>query len=285
MLLRTLVRVKRAIAYESGELMGQGSSEPLTAEGRSPAWLAIHGYCGAPEEMRLVVDLGRQGGFQVEAPALAGHGTHARDLAPLKFEDWYQGLRAPFERAKNCGPVFLVGLSLGSLLAVRLALEHPDRVLGLCLLSNAFFLSPFPSWPLKWVDRLGLPGFGVPKAHADIGDAEARRTHLTYSAQPVAPAISLLRAAEHLFAELPRLSCPTLIVHGARDRLCPVSNAWRVAEKLGSRDVRVVILPRSHHIVTRDVEREKLRSEIDAFFQHLLLGAAPARAGHVAPLG
>ena len=53
---------------------------------------------------------------------------------------------------------------------------------------------------------------------------------------------------------LGQIRCPTLIIHGALDRVCPVSNAWRVAIQLGTKDVRVVILPRSQHIITRDVE-------------------------------
>lgn len=258
-----------ALRCETGTLRGEGTSTPWLVPGRAPAWLALHGYCGTPEEMRLVVEVATSGGFQVEAPVLPGHCTHARDLAPLGFDDWYEGVRASFLRAAERGPVLVVGLSLGSLLGTRLALDYPDRVLGLVLLANAFFLSPFPSWPLRGVDRLGLREFGVPKLGTDIGDAEARRTHLAYTVQPVGPAIRLLRAAERLFAELPQLTCPTLIVHGAKDRLCPVSNAWRVAEQIGSGRTRVVILPRSHHIVTRDYDREQLRAELTQFAARL----------------
>jgi len=258
-----------ALRCQSGTLRGEGSSTPLVASGRAPAWLALHGYCGSPEEMRLVVEVAKSGGFQVEAPVLPGHCTHARDLAPLGFDDWYEGVRARFLDAATRGPVLVVGLSLGSLLGTRLALEYPDRVIGLVLLANAFFLSPFPAWPLRSVDRLGLREFGVPKFGSDIGDENARRTHLSYTVQPVGPAIRLLRAAEQLFSELPRLACPTLVVHGAKDRLCPVSNAWRVAEQIGSPRTRVVILPRSHHIVTRDFDQEQLRNELTQFAARL----------------
>lgn len=258
-----------AFRFQTGTLRGEGASTPLTSDGRAPVWLALHGYCGAPEEVRLVVDVARSGGFQAVAPVLPGHCTHARDLAPLGFDDWYGGVRARFLEAAERGPVLIVGLSLGSLLGSRLALEYPERVLGLALLANAFFLSPFPSWPLRGVDRLGLREFGVPKFGSDIGDANARRTHLSYSVQPVGPAIRLLRAADQLFSELPRLACPTLIVHGAKDRLCPVSNAWRVAQQIGSDRTRVVILPRSHHIITRDFDRELLATELSQFAARL----------------
>jgi esterase/lipase len=61
------------------------------------------------------------------------------------------------------------------------------------------------------------------------------------------------------------VKAPTLLLHGALDAVTPVSNAWRVAVRLGTVDKRVVILPRSRHIVTRDVERDVVRREIAQF--------------------
>jgi dipeptidyl aminopeptidase/acylaminoacyl peptidase len=66
-----------------------------------------------------------------------------------------------------------------------------------------------------------------------------------------------------------QVHCPTLIIHGALDRVCPVSNAWRVANLLGTSDVRMVILPRSHHVVTRDVERAEVARELRAFYARI----------------
>ncbi len=262
-------RVSGAVDYRSGGLVGEGARERLSCPGGTPVWLALHGYCGAPEEMRLLVEVAQEQGFAAVAPVLRGHGTHPRELSPLRFADWMSGVRKELDAASQRGPVLLAGLSLGSLLAVGLSLEAPERVLGLVLLSNAFFLSPFPAWPLRWADGLGLRDFGVPKAHADIGDPVQRANHLTYSVQPVRPAVSLLKAADRLFQRLSEVRCPTLIVHGAKDRLCPVSNAWRVAQRLGTSDVRVVILPRSHHIITRDYDRQQLRAELRLFGRQL----------------
>jgi carboxylesterase len=255
----------KRLQFGAGELVGQGANNDLELAGTPPTWLALHGFCGAPEEMRLVVEAAASLGQAAHAPVLAGHGTHASDLAPLRFEDWLAGIQLPLARARQRGDVILVGLSLGSLLASRAVLDDARQVLGLVLLSNAFFLAPFPSWPLSLAHSLKVPDFRVPKAHADIGDPEARKNHVSYSAQPVRAAISVQRAGLSLFQRLGEIPCPTLIVHGAKDHLCPVSNAWRVAERIGRSDTRVVILPRSHHIVTRDFDRELLRSVLVDF--------------------
>lgn len=140
------------------------------------------------------------------------------------------------------------------------------RVVGLVLLGNALWLArPFPGLVLSLVDALKLPDFGFPKFGTDLGDPETRRDHTTYPSQPVGGAIDVQRAGKRLRAELHRVTCPTLVLHGALDRTCPVSNAWRVAERLGTTDVQVRVLPRSRHVLTRDVERDQVRAAVAEF--------------------
>jgi carboxylesterase len=202
---------------------------------------------------------------------LPGHGTVPRDTAELRFEDWLAGVRTEFDRERAKGPVILLGLSLGSLLATALYLEAPADVLGLVLVSSAFWLSsPMPGLALDLVDRLGLPDFGMPKtAGPDLSDEEARKTHLSYEVQPVYAAISVLRAGERLRRELCRIHCPTLLLHGALDRVCPVAGAWKAAAMMTDADARLVVFPRSHHILTRDIERAEVGQEIQAFLRRL----------------
>jgi esterase/lipase len=122
---------------------------------------------------------------------------------------------------------------------------------------------------LKWAERAKLPDFGIPKWDTDIADPEARRTHVSYRLQPTHFAISMQNAGTRLMDELFRMHCPTLIAHGAHDHACPVANAWEVAERLGTPDSRVVILPRSRHVICRDLDRTILKNELESFFRRL----------------
>jgi carboxylesterase len=165
-------------------------------------------------------------------------------------------------------PALVAGLSMGAVVAMHLAIRRPERVRALVLLANAAWLGwPFPSLALAAVDRAGLPDFSLPKKASDIGDPEMRRTNLTYSAQPVHSAISLLRAGELVRRQLGRIHCPVFIAHGLLDRVCPWKNAQRVAERLGSTDRTVIVLPRSHHIITRDTDRDVLRARLRSFLE------------------
>lgn len=261
-----LREVAERVTLRRGGLLGRPDAAPRRVEGRTPTVLALHGYCGVPREVEVVVEAAKSLGLAAHAPLLAGHGTSPAELAPLRFADWVASVRGALAEAEARGPVVLAGLSLGSLIALELTLERPESVVGLVLLGNALWLSrPFPSWALRAVDGLGLPDFGLPKFGTDLGTEEARRDHTTYPSQPVRAAIDLQKAADRLLGELPRISCPTLLLHGALDRTCPVSNAWRVAERLGTHDVSVRIFPRSRHVLTRDVEREDVRRALESF--------------------
>ncbi len=254
-----------------GGLVGPGSPAPRRVGGAAPAVLALHGFGGTPREVDGVVDVAAALGLAAQAPLLPGHGTRVEELAATRFADWLRGAEEAFAAlASEHGRVVVVGLSMGSLLAAELALAHPEQTAALGMLANAIALhSPFPSLALRAIDRLGLADFWVPKYGADIADPAARATHLTYDAQPIHAAISVLRAGDALVARLPRIRCPALVLHGARDRVCPASNAARVARRLGSRQLRCRVLPRSRHIITRDLERREVSAELSAWLERL----------------
>lgn len=251
-----------------GTLMGEGVADALVSPGRTPSVLALHGFTGTPQEIALIVSAASELGLAAEGPLLPGHGARVSDLAPLRFPDWLAGAEQHYLRLAERGPVVVAGLSMGALLALHLAAKYPSTTAGVIALANAVWLkSPWPTLPLKLIDRLRLPDFWMPKSGPDLGDREQRAVHLTYNAQPVRAAVSLLRAGGAFVSELHRVKAPTLILHGALDQVTPVSNAWRVAVRLGTVDKRVVIFPRSRHILTRDVERDAVRAELTQFLR------------------
>jgi carboxylesterase len=250
------------------DLLGEGVADPLSAAGRAPRVLALHGFSGTPQEVALVVEVARELGLGAEAPLLPGHGARVSDLAPLRFQDWLAAAEQHYARLAAQGPVVVAGLSMGALLALHLAAAHPATTAGVVAMANAVWLkSPWPAWGLKLVDRLRLPDFRMPKSAPDLGDREQRAIHLTYNAQPIRATVSLLRAGERFAGELHRVKAPTLLLHGVLDSVTPVSNAWRVSVRLGSLQNRVVLLPRSRHILTRDLDRDAVRAELVTFLR------------------
>ena len=239
---------------------------PIRVEGKPPSVLAFHGFGGTTREIELCADVARELGLAARASCLPGHGSHARDLARTRFRDWVDGAEGEYQELAQAGPVIACGISMGSLMAAHLAIAHPERVRGLVMLANAAWLRPTLGLALRAVGVLRIPDFMMKKGESDIADPDARRTQISYTADPVHAAVDLEKNGRLMRERFSQVRCPTLIIHGALDRVCPVTNAQRVANLLGTRDVRVVILPRSHHIVTRDVEHADVARELREFY-------------------
>jgi carboxylesterase len=232
--------------------------------------LALHGFGGTCREVEIVVRVAKQLGLGAEAPLLPGHGSNAAELAASRWADWYDASEAALGRLTADGhPAIVVGLSLGSLIATHLAVLQADRVAAVGLLGNAFWLPRPVAASLRAARLLHAPNAWIPKPSSDILDPEARADHLTYRVQPLHAAQEVHQAGLRARGLAPRIRVPVLIAHGTRDRVCPPENARRVAALLRTRDVRVVMLPRSRHVVTRDVERDRLGEELREFFERV----------------
>ena len=98
----------------------------MTAQGGSPAVLALHGFGATTQEVGVVVDIARRLGLASHAPLLPGHGSSVLELAKTRYGDWHGAAeRALRELAAEHGRVIVIGSSMGSLLALDLAASHP----------------------------------------------------------------------------------------------------------------------------------------------------------------
>jgi carboxylesterase len=254
-------------------MMGGFPLGTLEASGDGPAVLALHGFGATTQEVGLVIDIAKELGLAARAPLLPGHGTSAYDLAATRFVDWRGAAqRALEELVREQGRVIVVGSSMGSLIALDLAADFPDEVVGVGVLGAPIRLFwPYPSLALALIERLRIPDFMMPKSGPDILDPEGRRTQVTYREQPVRAGNDVRLAGRRVEARLGTVFCPAFVAHGRGDRVCPVKNARIVYEKLGTRarDKEILILKRSHHIITRDVERGILQTRLRAFIERV----------------
>lgn len=284
LLRRALGRVKRG----SGPLLGGLPLGALEAAGEAPGVLALHGFGATPQEVELVVSVARDLGLRALAPLLPGHGISVEELARTRWADWRAAAEQALLDLAATGPVIVVGSSMGSLLALDLAASFPEHVAGVAALAAPLRLPwPFPALALAVVTGLGLPDFSVPKAGPDIRDAGGRRSQVTYARQPAYAGNDVRLAGRRVRARLGTIRCPALVAHGRYDHVCPVSNARRLYAELGTApaDKQLLILPRSYHIITRDVDRGLLRTHLHGFLRRLALehSGAGARQPPVEP--
>jgi carboxylesterase len=225
--------------------------------------LLLHGFTGSPSDLVSLADALRARGFSVVAPTFPGHDESPRALARTGWPDWHRAAR---DALLALGPrVAIAGLSMGALVALLLAAEHPDRVGALALLSTPLWL------PLhvRLGARLAPVVRYLPKRGVDVSDAAERRRVAGYRCYPLAAVGSLIDLAARAQETAPRVSTPALIVHARHDHVAPFACAGALERSLGG-PVRRVTLERSFHVMTRDVERDEVARCVGEFFEEHL---------------
>jgi len=223
--------------------------------------LLLHGFTGVPAHLESLRDALNAHGFHPIAPLLPGHGTSARDLGRTAWRDWHRAAAATLD---TLGPrVAIAGLSMGALLAILLAAERPDRVRAAVLMSTPLWLPPHLSLTYRVVSRL-LPYF--PKGGMDVRDPDRRQNVPGYSLYPVAAVRSLVELMGEAKRAAPRVTAPMLLVHARQDHSAPLACADWLEQALGG-PVRRVTLEDSYHVVTLDVERDRVAQVVTDFFE------------------
>ncbi len=235
--------------------------------------LIIHGLTGTPATVSSLRDGLMKAGFKVSVPCLAGHGAGVGELAGSSWREWYETARIAFDALRReASRVYCAGISLGALLALKLALEEGWGVRAMALLATPLRLA-FPQnlavplvrySPLRWLIR------SVPKDwEKSVADPEGRRVYEQMSL-PTIPARAVFEISDlqkDISAELQRIANPILMLHGRGDRVAPRSNIDIVRKGVKSDIVEVVVFPRSRHVITLDYEKDEVARATVEFFQ------------------
>src|SRR5262245_381454 len=111
-------------------------AEPFFHSGGGTAVLLCHGFSGHPSSMRPWADCLAAAGLTVSLPRLPGHGTTWQEMAGTRWEDWYAEIDRAYEELRGrTGEIFVMGLSMGATLALRLAELRGEGVAGLVLVN------------------------------------------------------------------------------------------------------------------------------------------------------
>jgi carboxylesterase len=235
----------------------------------SDAVLCLHGLTSTPYEMQPLASALARRGLHVLAPRLLGHGTRPECLAHTRWTDWLGSARQAFDGlAARHERVFIVGLSMGALLGIVLAHERGGRCPGLVLMGTPLRLDTRTQLAFRVIRALplaeALPAYEKTDG-PDVSDPAVAAAMPSYDRVPLAAAASLLDGQREALARLPRLRTPTLVLHGRQDHVAPVSNARRLYDSLRMPHRRLVIYPRSWHILPLDVESENVVRDVVDF--------------------
>ncbi|MGA1264292.1 MAG: alpha/beta fold hydrolase [Prochlorothrix sp.] len=235
----------------------QGHSIRYTVAGQGKPVVLIHGFGASIGHWRKNIPDLAAGGYQVFALDLLGFGASAKPNQEYSLELW-QDLLCDFWQEKIQQPTVFVGNSIGALLALMLAANHPDKTTGAVLLNCAGGLN-HGSGDINPVFR-GIMGFFTNIVNSEFfgpivfnqvrRKSQIRRTLYQVYGNPEAVTSELVdmlyepschEGAQKVFAAilrapsgptpaelLERLERPVLVLWGEKDPWAPVSVGRRM---------------------------------------------------------
>src|SRR4051812_46934632 len=117
-------------------------ADAISYPGGRTGVLLCHGYTSTPQSLGDWATALAAEGFSVEVPLLPGHGLDWRALAGTTWTDWYAAVETAFaDLSQRCDEVFVMGLSMGATLGLRLAEQRGKEVAGLVLVNPSLLTS------------------------------------------------------------------------------------------------------------------------------------------------
>lgn len=221
---------------------------PWSADGGRVGALLCHGLTGMPGSLRQWAEALAGEGLTVRLPLLPGHGTTWREANQVRWQDWYAAAERQLEELRQrCDSVFVMGLSMGGTVALRLAEQRSDDLAGVMVVNPSLFTTRRDAKLLPLL-RFFVPS--LPPIGSDVKQAGV--VEPTYDRLPVRAMYQLSLLWRLTNADLGRIRCPLLVFTSREDHVVEPANSARLMELAGSTEKRQVWLEDSYHVATMD---------------------------------
>ncbi|RLQ93253.1 alpha/beta hydrolase [Falsibacillus albus] len=221
--------------------------------------LCIHGFTGAPYEVAPLVDyLKRNTDWEVAVPTLPGHGETLQ-LKGVAHSEWIDcAEKALQDLLRKCEEVYLIGFSMGGLIASYLAVKYPIK--KLVLLSAAAYYINVPQI-IKDIKEMIGDTFN--------GNLLKNELFLRYKRKIMKTPLSATREFRKIVMlsrpQLRKITIPTLIVQGEADGIVPKKSAEYLYKEISSEQKILRLEPNAKHLICHCDEQMALFDEIFCF--------------------
>jgi len=230
-------------------------------QGRGPDVLLLHGWVSSGRMWQVMMDA-LDSRFRFWALDLPGFGDSQKPGQGWYSIPNYNRFVGGFMKLLGLQQVDVIGHSMGGMLALNLAIEHPEKIgrlvainpvvtgrthLDLRLLSKSPLGRPMIKlgrwvWPLATTDWPDWMRLGTDRGRA----SHSRRIREDWGKATPDSALSSLRAISQydLTSRLRQVRAPTLVIVGNRDLTAPNSEGRLAVRSISS--ARLAVLPTGH---------------------------------------
>lgn len=229
-------------------------AEAYNHSGGKTGVLLCHGFTASPQSLRPWAEFLAAHDLTVSLPRLPGHGTTWQEMARTRWEDWYAEVDRSFDELRAAtDEIFVMGLSMGGCLALRLAELRGSAISGLVLV-NPSVTAETKLFLLAPVLKLVLPSLkGVASDIKKEGSTE-----LGYDRVPVKAAATLPGLWKITTSHLDQVSQPVLVYRSATDHVVGPANVEILRRALPADRLEIRECPDSYHVATLDNDAETI---------------------------
>jgi carboxylesterase len=236
-------------------------AEPFAADGGPVGAVLCHGLTGMPGSLHEWGQALAAAGLTVRVPRLPGHGTRWQDANKVSWRDWYNELERAFDVVRSrCERTYVMGLSMGGTVALRLAELRGDDVAGVVVVNPSLFTLRKEAKVLPLL-RLFVPS--MPPVGNDVKKPGVIEP--AYDRLPVKAAYQLSLLWKLTNADLARLTQPLLVFTSRDDHVVEPASSERLMAGAGTSDKRQIVLEESFHVATMDNDLPRIIDETLAF--------------------
>ncbi len=231
--------------------------------------LVLHGFTSHIDTVAGLAPHLQKAGVRFEMPLLRGHGTRYQDLRGVTARDWY----VDAERALMClwnyvDRIVVVGLSMGGLVGLELAMRHPDKICGIATVAAALkFVDPLS----KFTDILSNVVRYWPSPNS-FNDPSLKKNCNNYPKFPTDSFASLYDYSQEIAERLNEVHVPLRILQSKKDQIVAPDSANVLYEKVSTPHREIIWYEESGHEMMQDLERELVFTDIMEFICRFVAG-------------
>lgn len=244
----------------------------LRPDGASVAFLLVHGFCAAPNEVASLGQFLAEKGISSYAVRIVGHETSPEDLSKTFRQEWYKSVSNGLEEVKSWNPkhLFVAGFSMGGALTLQLASSKKD-IDGIVLISPAVQIF---STAAKF-----LPILKLFMKFKSVDLEKIRKVHgydlqrTKYAKEPLGAYSEFLKMTKEVRNVMHKVSVPALIMQGTDDKTISPKNARIVYDSISSEIKEIHMIEGGEHVIPCHPTRTIAYSHIPPFIERVIASA------------